>query len=239
MSSSCASGRQSLYAYPVDEPWIRGAFPDPDQQSATPPPHAAPARIRHENPLSAAERLLADSASELTDEQNWDTYAQIDEERQQARGSIALLDRLAANHRRSIQVRVSVATQKAFDVRGELLEVGDGWIRLVERGTAHVVRISAIVSISGLAVGVADPGAAANPSRAARRSWSSLLREIARESTVIPVRILRCDGVSLSVAIVSIGGDYIEIRQELGPPCPVDDLLLIPTTAIVMLTSRR
>lgn len=223
-----------MYAYQVDEPWIRGAFPNPDQQSETPPPHAAPTRIRHEDPLVAAERLLADSASELTDEQSWDTYAQIDEERQQARSSISLVDRLAANLRRSIQVRVSAPTQKAFDVRGELVEVGDGWIRLGEHGTTHIVSISAIVSVAGLAMG----SATANSARAARRGWSSLLREIALESTVIPVKLLRCDGASMSVAIVSVGGDYIEIRQELGQSSPANDLVLVPTTAIVTLTSR-
>lgn|GEM_PF-1276846 len=223
----------------MDQSLYGDAFGEPEADlPSDPPPHAAPARRHHEDPLIAAERLIADSSSELTDEQSWDTYAQIDEQRQQARSATSLMNRFLANRRVSIQVRVGVAHEEAFDVRGELVDVGDGWIRLTERGTSHIVRTSALVSVAGLASEMANVGATANSSSSPRRSWPSLLREIARESGVIPVKLLRSDGLSMAVSIARVGQDYIDIRPERGQSSQTSETLLVPTSAIVMLTFR-
>jgi hypothetical protein len=68
----------------------------------------APSRARPEDLLVAAELLLADSATEFTDDQNWDTYSEIAEERQQAVGSVSLIDRLAGSTAKRLPVVVGL-----------------------------------------------------------------------------------------------------------------------------------
>jgi len=205
---------------------------DPEKQVAA-PPHAAPARVHHEAPLAAAERLVADSASALTDEQVWDTYSQIDDERKRSTSSVSFIDRLTAGERSAVQVRVGVANHPTFDTSGELVEVGDGWIRLLDGGATHIVAIAAIISVAGL-----SNGRTTDQSGRSRRSWASLLRELAPKSSVVPIKLLQTDGASIAMAISGVGRDYLDMSPELGLPGQPKTTLTVGTRAIVMLTSR-
>jgi hypothetical protein len=198
------------------------------------PPHAAPVRQRPEDPLVAAERMMADAASELTDEQSWDIYAEIDDERQRAIGSRSLIDRLVAHIGRTFEVRLSTPDRAALDVGGTLVEVGQGWIELADAGITRVVNVSAIVCVKGLTADVSQ-----QTSTVPRRSWPSLLRQLSLRSNASPILLLGKDGLVVSVFIASVGSDHVDCRPELGTRVyGSQTLTTIPIPAIVMLTQR-
>jgi hypothetical protein len=199
------------------------------------PPHAPPARMRPEDPLAAAERLLADSASELTDDQNWDTFAEIDDGRQRAQGLLTLLDRLAQNVDRHIQVRVGGQGELGVDAGGRLVEVGDGWIELADQGVTRLVNVAAIISVVGLSRQMTGRDTVTR-----RRSLPSVLRQLAVSSRTMPISLLRCDGRLISAEIVRVASDHVDIRPQGGvDPTKSDFPVTVPTVAIVMVTVRR
>ncbi len=230
MSSSFESVLPGLYS---DE---MNAWPkrdSPDVSSDQRPPHSAPARHQPESPLIAAERMLADAASELVDDQYWDTYAQIDDERQRFAGSLGLTDRLAGSLGRTITARIGLPSGETFDVTGPIEEVGHGWLEIAQDGVTHIVSLERIISIVGL-----DQAMPPGEETGVRREWRARLRGLAGASSAVPVTLLRVDGVRLAVSIAVVGRDYVDVQVLSPEGTRIGPAVSVPFEAIVAVAAR-
>lgn len=116
------------------------------------PPHAAPRRRLAEDPLEVVERLLADQASELDNDERWQTYGEIDDHLAQQRAQLSLASRLAKAVGR--QVIAKPLDQPAMEI--EIVETNDEWCEAVRGGRKLLLSLQAIAQWSNLPATAGD-----------------------------------------------------------------------------------
>lgn len=181
--------------------------PSGDAEHAPPPaPNAPKMRSLADEPLDVVDRIAADRASEMGDEENWEHYAQIADEIAVHRRGLTLLDRLAASEGIGLGIDVSTAGgSEQWDVAGTLVEVGDGWCRMRVGTRDVVVNVDAIVSVATDRGGLLEPTVASSR----RTSWASVFRGFENAGTLVIVR--RRLGPPLVGRVVFVGGDHFDL----------------------------
>lgn len=173
------------------------------------PPHAAPRRQLPEDPVAVVERLIADQASELTNEQRWDTYNEIDDHLSAQQAKLTLSERLAASRGREIQVWLE-SEFEGGQANGQLLDTGEGWCRLAHRSGSIVINVDAVVQWVNLAAGQVSEQKVTN------QSWSSIIRSLSSQAR--PYTIWTRSGRILSGTLQAACHDHLEITGKIAIP---------------------
>ncbi len=189
-----------------------------------------------EDPLDTVGRLLADQVSAQQDEQVWDSYAQIDEERDVSRAAVVFDDQLCALVGQQLTIRIH--HEGGTELVGTLQSVGDGWLRLCEPGADYIVATTSVVAVTGRD-DLPRAAGSSGSSALGRASWASLLRELRGSSTRRPVSILTIEGALRSGRITSVGADFFTLERRSGIDGCYEGLTeLIPTRAVILITSN-
>ena len=146
--------------------------------------------------------------------------AEVAERTRIERGRVLLRDRL-----RGVGGYVHLAVLGGVHVDGPVVEVGDDWVVVghVPPGhaaptSAHLVRLAAVVSVTGLA------GAATGQGALPPRSLGSLLRAWCRDRSDLALTLV--DGQRLACRASAAYADHLEVVIEHG------DVVAVPFAAI-------
>ena len=91
-------------------------------------PHAPASRRVQEDPIAVVERLLADESSQVRGDEEWDFYAQIEDEVAVTQARLTWVDRLSAAQGRQVALEIGLGNSSGTNtVSGELKDVGEGW----------------------------------------------------------------------------------------------------------------
>lgn len=171
------------------------------------PPHAPVSRRVPEDPISFAERLLADQSSALSDAEAWDFYAQLDDEAAVAAGRLTVTDRLLAARGTQVILEVATPTESADVVLGGVLtEVGRGWCALSVRGRVVIVNLERLESLGGFD-GEQLPSHSGD-SRTAR-NWAAVVRELSGLGKAVNVH--RTSGRTLQGTVILAASDHFDV----------------------------
>ncbi len=181
---------------------------DPFDSAPTPsPPHAPRPRPLAEEPLAVVDRLIADEASALGDEQVWEFYAQLEDEIALEQGSVTLANRLATCLGGEYALELITCGSSAPSIiEGVLAQVGNGWITLITRQCEFVINIDSVASVMATSDGSLPIGVAGAPRNA---TWASLLRRCAESKRPIVVHYRA--GSPLSGRVVLAARDHFDI----------------------------
>lgn len=150
------------------------------------PPNAPRRRALAQEPLEVLDRLVADHASALLDDESAEHFAQVADEIAVTRGSLTLAGRLQAAVGGDVRIDVEMsASAQSWSVSGQLVEVGEKWCH-VREGTRNVVinlELVASVAIPESAL----PESMAPGARTA--TWASLMRRFESVGTVVTVHL--------------------------------------------------
>lgn len=218
---------ESATAYP--------AFVDNYPSSAPAAPNAPRSRELPQEPLDLVDRLVADQASQLLDDENAEHFAQVADELALRRGSVSFVDRLGTALGCHVCLFIDgpdVLTQQTL--RGELVEVGDGWCRIHNNARQALVNLDAIRSVEINGGALPEPG----PSKPRLASWASVLREF--ESTGAVVVVHGRLGAPKTGRVVFAGSDHFDLRvshtdsRSAGPV-----LVTIPVRSVWFLDRQQ
>jgi hypothetical protein len=171
------------------------------------PPHAPVSRRVPEDPISFAERLLADESSALADAEAWDFYAQLDDEVALAAARLTVTDRLLAARGTQVILEVAAPVESAVVVlRGELTEVGRGWCALSVRGRVVIVNLERLESLGGF--GGEQLPSYSRDSRTAR-NWAAVVRDLAGPGKTVKVQ--RTSGRALEGSVILAASDHFDV----------------------------
>lgn len=136
--------------------------------------------------------------------------AEVAERTRIERGQQHLADRL-----RGVRGYVHLAVLGGAHVDGPVLEVGDGWVVVGhvppghgEPTSAHLVRLDAVLTVSGLDLTATSPG------RLPARSLASLLRAWCRDRSDLTLTLV--DGSRLAGRASAAYADHLEVVAEHG-----------------------
>lgn len=179
------------------------------------------------------ERLFADIAAELEAATEADIESEIAERTRGERARLRLVDRL----RGSADLPVDVAVLGFGTVAGVLRGVGPDWCLLQGAGGDYLVRLGAVVEISGLAAYSSAPGS--EGAVAARFSLAAVVRRLARDRAI--VSLTRVDGGVVTGTVQFAGTDLLEMTyvraDEPGWQRPVESAVrrTIPLEAVAVI----
>ena len=120
------------------------------------------------------------------------------------RATVLLADRLRASHGDG----VTVAVRSGARVHGVLVDVGAAWLLVADARREHLVPLAAVVSVTGLRDGAAPPEASA----LRRLGLGHVLREIARDRSVVRVVTL---AATAQGRIDAVGADHLDLAVAL------------------------
>ena len=171
-------------------------------------------------------QLLAADAAELAGEVTDRTRREAD--------LLRLTDRL----RPIVGRPVGILVEGAGSVQGRLLDVGEGWLLVQERGQRQVlVPTVGVLGITGLGSPSAVPGSEGEVGRRLDLRWA--LRGLARSRTGVQL-ILR-DASVLGGTLDRVGADHVELPEhppgEARRAASVRQVRLVPLPAVVLVRS--
>ncbi len=177
--------------------------------------------------------LFADLEAQALDDRAAELAAEVADRTRSETASLHLGDRLRPARGHWLVLALAGTT-----VRGVLRAVGPDWIHLeVEASSQAVVRLDAVLSVTGLGAHSTTPGREGRV--AARLALGSALRAVARDR--LPVIITLIDGSSLSGTLDRIGADFAELAEhpvgEARRQHAVTAVRLVPFRALAMVSS--
>ena len=178
--------------------------------------------------------LFADLEARAHNEHAEELAAEVADRTRIETASLRLVDRLRpAQGHRLVVVAAAGAT-----VHGVLRTVGPDWMLMdVEPSRQAVVRLAAVLGVTGLGARSATPGREGRV--AARLALASALRAVARDRA--PVIISLTDGSSLTGTLDRIGADFAELAEhpigEARRAGTVTAVRLVPLSALAVVSS--
>lgn len=209
------------------------------------PPNAPPTRRAVGDPLDVVERLVADQASQLSDDETWERYSQVADEVALTHAQWTLIARLDPQIGRVVQVAVPgqpIGARRTLV--GTLKDIGDGWGLIVDHPRVVLVNLALADFWSwprdGVAPEIGPPEVGDRSRRLA--SWSTALRRL--QSANGEVRVVVRSGPPLDGRIVLAGKDHFDLavtslaenqqdRDHLTPA-----IVSIATSAVVTIEHR-
>lgn len=181
---------------------------DPFDVESTPsPPHAPSPRPLAEEPLAVVDRLLADEASHLGDDQVWEFYAQIGDEVALEQGALTLEGRFTAHLGGELRLDLLASGSSGpLAVEGTVAHVGAGWLMLTSERSEFVINIDSVVSAT---TSSGDSLSTAVSESTRKASWTSLLRRCAQSNRWIVVH--RRVGSAISGRVVLAARDHFDV----------------------------
>lgn len=138
--------------------------------------------------------------------------------------------RLAARLMASVDRELGLDVQGVGRLTGTLQRVGDGWILLGALGRDWIVRLPAVLAVTG-ASERAVPDAAWSP--VTRLGLGSALRRLAETGDRCVVH--RTDGERYDAVVLRVGDDFAEVRA--AEPGAVDQPVLVAFGAVAAVQS--
>lgn len=179
------------------------------------------------------ERLFADLELELEAAETAELESEIADRTRSVRARLLLVDRLRGSIGGDVTLRVLGAGQ----VTGAMRAVGADWCLVrPEDGADRLVPTSAVLEVVGLAASSTDRATIGEV--AALFSLAAVLRQLARDRTVVTVTLL--DGSTRTGTIEIAGADVVELsdrrHDEPGYAAPsARTRWTIPSAALAML----
>lgn len=177
------------------------------------------------------DELFDDLEAQLGAEQRRERDSEVADRTRRERASVSLAARFAA----SVGSPVAIRLVSGAPVRGELLDIGDGWLLVrLESGGEAVVPLQAVLSVSGLS-------ARATGARTARRfTLGYALRGLSRDRAQVVVTDVA--GTVLTGTIDAVGADFLDLAEhalgESRRPANVTGRLSVPFAAVALVASR-
>ena len=194
-------------------------------------PHAPASRRVQVDPIAVVERLLADESSQVRGDEEWDFYAQIEDEVAVTQARLTWVDRLSAAQGRQIALEIGLGNSSGTNtVSGELKDVGEGWCAI---GIDHQTVIVNSFWIQSIASSTTQPLPTGQSRGGSRRTWSSALRQLG--SLGRPVVVHRTLGHPIEVEIVLAASDYFDGRVSHGGS--PQHVVSIPYSSVIRVVS--
>ncbi len=170
--------------------------------------------------------LFADMELQLAAAAVADRHVDVAELTRAERGAVLLVDRLRASAGAAVSVWVADGV-----VRGTLSDVGPAWLLLADAGREHLVPLSAVASVAGVAAVSAAP--AGETQR--RLGLAHALRAVSRDRSV--VRVVTAVGV-VDGRIDEVGADHLAVALvRPDAPRPTGEVRLVPFGALQVVSS--
>lgn len=172
------------------------------------------------------DRLFDDLEAQLEAQDRRERDGEIADRTRAERARVTLSERLVA----AVGAQLALRLLGGDDVRGELLDTGEGWLLLQERTRTVLVPLPAVVSIHGLS------GARRDDARARRFGLGYALRVISRDRR--PVVVGDIAGGSAHGTVDAVGADAFDLAEHpLDAPRRRDSVLSVRTIPFAGLAS--
>jgi hypothetical protein len=186
------------------------------------------------------ERLFDDLEAQLDAASSAELAAEVADRSRREAARLRLVDRLRGNEGARLQVSLAVRAAEGAgpagdavaesgsghgSVVGRLDRVGADWLLLDGTGGEVLVPLGAVVCVSGLGPGSAEPGS--EGAVGARLGLGHVLRALARDRA--EVNLLLIDGSRRTGRIDRVGADHVELAAyDPGEPRRVVATLTVP-----------
>ena len=177
------------------------------------------------------DELFDDLEAQLGAEERRERDSEVADRTRRERATVALAARFAASVGSPVAIRLVSGAQ----VRGELLDLGDGWLLVgLESGGEAVVPLQAVVGTSGLSARAAEAGTAR------RFTLGYALRGLSRDRAQVAVTDVSGHVVTGTIDVV--GADFLDLSEhavgESRRTVNVTGRLTVPFAAVVLVASR-
>lgn len=193
--------------------------------------------------------LFADLEAELAAAEEAEFAAEVADRTRAEFARVRLVDRLRGSGAAVVTLVVNTGQPGGIELSGVVAEVGPDWLLVDTRvgktadalsfvGSHAVVRLGAVLTVTGLPAAVSAPGSEGHV--AARYGLPMVLRRLARDRSAFDITLT--NGDTSHGTLDRVGADFVDIAQHAaGEPRrrrAVQQVITVPHEALAVLRCR-